>query len=381
MNIINADPQYYIYTTLIILTLSLSSIVLVIKSISGDELPITSMNIFIIYFLLGLIGFILRGVSYISDIPPNLIAGIIIYLICSFLLFIAVAECLRNKRFTVIIGVAHIVIIISCVLLSNHYEQIAFISIYALILYSFISFISFKRAYKNKNIGNVIIGFASASVSISSMIQLYLLFVLQNVNITYYLISTVSAVGFLLVGIGFLSSILISEHKQLTDIALRDPLTGLLNRRGMYHSLNISISSANRHERCISAIAIDIDYFKKVNDTYGHDAGDKVIIEVANILKQNARTSDACCRLGGEEFMLFLTDTKAEGAIVVAERVRKAIEDSTINFGTQDIKVTSSFGVSERCKEVDIDYLLTSTDKALYAAKESGRNRVCLSQE
>jgi len=378
MNIIEPDPHFYIYTTPIMLLLSMSSIALVVKSISSDDLPITSMKLFFIYFLIGIVGFFLQGISFVADITANLDVSIAIYMICSFILIIAIAERWRTKWVTFILGIVHIILMVSCILLSNNYQQIAFISIYALVVYSFIGFISFYGAYKGKNVGFGIIGFAAACVSVSSVVQIYILLYLQDVNLTYYIVSTTSAVGFLLVGIGFLSSILIIEHKQLANTALSDPLTGLLNRRGMDFSLNVTIRSAIRHNRCISVIVVDIDSFKNINDTYGHDAGDKVIVNIAGILKQSARASDVCCRFGGEEFVLILTDTAVKSAVVVAERIRESVERLQIDIESHHINITASFGISGACESIDIDSLIKDADKALYNAKSTGRNRVCV---
>ena len=114
----------------------------------------------------------------------------------------------------------------------------------------------------------------------------------------------VSATGYLLIGIGFLAAVLLSKHQQLKKRALRDPLTGLLNRRGLEQALHSMSGLADRQGKPISVIALDIDHFKQINDTYGHDGGDHVLQSLSDVFRSAIRDSDVCCRLGGEEFVI-----------------------------------------------------------------------------
>ena len=162
----------------------------------------------------------------------------------------------------------------------------------------------------------------------------------------------------------------------MQKLALYDSLTGLYNRRGMDLSLNHIVPAAHRAENCISAINMDIDFFKKINDAYGHDAGDYVLKKFAEALLNNVRPNDVCCRLGGEEFVIVLPEAKQDYAVMVAERIRQEIEALELMYEDTSITLTSSFGVATHYKNIDIDYLLKDADKALYAAKAGGRNQV-----
>ena len=190
-----------------------------------------------------------------------------------------------------------------------------------------------------------------------------------------------SAIGFIMVGLGFGAILLFDKQKQLTNLALYDPLTGLMNRRGLDFKLTVSLDSAKRSDKCLSAIAVDIDFFKNINDTYGHDGGDVVLEEIGKLLASHARSGDICCRFGGEEFIIALPDTESENAIQIAERIRREIAEMQIAFDSRTINLTSSFGVATHCGAIDVDYLLKDADKALYKAKETGRNKVCHSNE
>ena len=133
------------------------------------------------------------------------------------------------------------------------------------------------------------------------------------------------------------------------------------------------------HEKqCISLITIDIDHFKRINDTYGHDEGDKVLKHVAASMKGFARSSDVLCRLGGEEFLLVLSNTRLDAAVAIAERCRKGVEALVFVCGGQPLSVTISLGVAAQCADLNFDRLLKAADAAMYQAKSEGRNRVVM---
>ena len=172
-----------------------------------------------------------------------------------------------------------------------------------------------------------------------------------------------------------------AKTRALQEESQRDPLTGLHNRARLDAFMAAELPTAARSGRPMSLIMIDIDHFKKVNDTYGHPAGDKVLVGVASGLKARLRPRDLVARYGGEEFVLALPETDAEGALVVAERVRSSIEAAVhvIGPGNQTLRVTISLGCATlggKGTFVSASELVESADKALYAAKNRGRNRV-----
>jgi len=164
-------------------------------------------------------------------------------------------------------------------------------------------------------------------------------------------------------------------HKQ----TIKDPLTKLYNRRFLEETLPISIATANRENKKLAFLMIDMDYFKQVNDTYGHKSGDMVLEQLAQILKSEVRKNDLIIRYGGEEFLIILQNIKSkEDAIKVAEKIRKSVQDTEIEIEEGNIiKKTVSIGVSiypDNCEKgwECIKY----ADIALYKAKNSGRNKV-----
>ena len=167
-------------------------------------------------------------------------------------------------------------------------------------------------------------------------------------------------------------------NKKLDVISRTDELTQLPNRRDMHKTIEKEVERANRFKKAFSIIFIDIDHFKDVNDTYGHAAGDAVLKSVASTLRSLLRKYDVLARYGGEEFLTLLPETELKDAAHVAERFRKQIENQTIFFSGQEIKVTITLGVAQFDSSQGAEKCIQLADKALYEGKEHGRNKVIL---
>lgn len=169
-----------------------------------------------------------------------------------------------------------------------------------------------------------------------------------------------------------------NARKELEFRAYSDYLTGLSNRRYFIEQAELELSRHNRYENELSLIMFDIDFFKKINDTYGHNIGDLVLQKIADISKSILRDIDIIGRIGGEEFAILLPQTNLEDSMIVAERLRIEISKGEVVSDKEILKnFTASFGVVRANKNSTIDELLIKVDKALYEAKNSGRNRVC----
>ena len=157
----------------------------------------------------------------------------------------------------------------------------------------------------------------------------------------------------------------------------RDELTGIANRRAMDEALERAWQRFHRHGRGFAVVLVDIDHFKRINDTLGHAAGDAVLVQVAQRLQQHARASDAVGRVGGEEFLLLLDETAAAPARQSAERLRALLDGAPVAAAGQALTVTASVGVAViDVRDRDVDALIRRADRALYRAKADGRNRV-----
>lgn len=159
-------------------------------------------------------------------------------------------------------------------------------------------------------------------------------------------------------------------------VSRTDELTQLANRRDMQHHLEKEFSRFKRHGHHFSVILLDVDHFKAINDTYGHDAGDHVLVEIARILRKTSRELDLAARWGGEEFMILLPNTPLLHALKLAERVRNRIEHHVISYKGQSLRATASCGVCSITQTKDLKQLLIQADLNLYQAKERGRNQV-----
>ncbi|RLJ71193.1 diguanylate cyclase (GGDEF)-like protein [Hydrogenivirga caldilitoris] len=163
------------------------------------------------------------------------------------------------------------------------------------------------------------------------------------------------------------------KEKELKELALRDPLTGLPNRRILMDFLGFEINRANRKGTPLSIAFVDIDDFKQINDTYGHLVGDRVLKALSGILKKNLRSTDLVGRYGGEEFLIIMPETDLKTAVKVMERLRKRIEET--HFEPVG-RVSVSIGITELRAGDDMNSVLGRADEKLYQAKREGKNRV-----
>ena len=182
----------------------------------------------------------------------------------------------------------------------------------------------------------------------------------------------------------FVGMYLWAEHNRamvakLERLATTDELTGMLNRRAFNNAATAEIRRADRHESPLSVMILDIDHFKKINDTHGHYGGDNVLIEFARQARATIRTEDVIARVGGEEFAVLLPETEISRAHQLAERIRATIEAAGVMHGGAHITITVSIGVAQVDEGEGIAEALQRADTALYCAKKSGRNLVCKS--
>jgi two-component system cell cycle response regulator len=168
------------------------------------------------------------------------------------------------------------------------------------------------------------------------------------------------------------------KNRQLEEMALTDPLTGLPNRRAIEFWASRQLSAAVRHDFPIWVVMADLDHFKSINDTHGHDAGDVVLKSFAEILKFNTRKSNICGRLGGEEFLVVITHVARENVAIAIERIRKQFAGQKFTVAPHTFSATASFGIAGIRAAACSDFgdLMARADAALYSAKRQGRNRI-----
>lgn len=171
-------------------------------------------------------------------------------------------------------------------------------------------------------------------------------------------------------------------QEKLRDQATRDSLTGVWNRRGIFDLLRRELDRSSRKHVPVGVIMSDLDHFKAINDTYGHDAGDDVLRETAIRLTSALRTYDCVGRYGGEEFLIFAPDCDAQATFALAERMRLSIGRKPMAVSRADLSVSASFGAAsfDGVTGEDAEMIIRAADKALYLAKQQGRNRTELAQ-
>jgi diguanylate cyclase (GGDEF)-like protein/PAS domain S-box-containing protein len=173
-----------------------------------------------------------------------------------------------------------------------------------------------------------------------------------------------------------------SLREQLQQQAIRDPLTGLYNRRFFNEALESEVAQSKRNHQTLSIIILDIDFFKKFNDTYGHKCGDFVLQTFAKFLLENIRSGDILCRFGGEEFVILMPNAEIESAYERAEFLRKQFEGNTYKYEDKKINCTFSAGVAAFPAQGDSgEVVLNLADQALYQSKANGRNKVSIYTE
>jgi diguanylate cyclase (GGDEF)-like protein len=171
-------------------------------------------------------------------------------------------------------------------------------------------------------------------------------------------------------------------NERLRELAIRDPLTGLFNRRHWRHLMLMELERCRRHERPIAVLMVDIDHFKTVNDRFGHVVGDRVLAAVARRLEGELRAHDSIARLGGEEFAVLLPETGIRDARTAAERLRLAVRDVALpEADGLEVRVSVGAAAASALTDDEIDVLMAAADEALYQAKRGGRNRTFAASE
>lgn len=173
----------------------------------------------------------------------------------------------------------------------------------------------------------------------------------------------------------------LGEMDRSLDLATRiDPMTGLANRRDIMEKMERELSRSERHGRTFSVMLVDLDNFKQLNEKYGYNDGDDVLVEVARVLMSCVRNEDVCARWGGEEFLFLLTETNIEGATTLARKILESISMTEFKANRPGINITASIGVCEYQAGQSLYECVSKADQALRKAKEAGKNRFVIAE-
>lgn len=370
------DFHTYIYALHAVLIFSTASIVFVIFSLQSRDLPAASIRLFKIFFVFSVIGWILLAARDLYGPTHHLIPPGTMFIVSSFLLMIAVTQPTENLKKILAIGLLHIIPLYANFQAQGAAQHMMIVSVYSIIAYGILFYVALQQARRLKNTGNGIIAFSALMIFVAAFFEGYFSYVENDISAAYAFAFVSATLGFVLIGIGFLTSILIHDQKQLRALALNDPLTGVKNRRGLAAAMSQVLSKLEGTQAGLSVISIDIDLFKRINDTYGHKAGDSVLVKVSQLLQQNVRHSDLVARIGGEEFVIVLPEMALTDAQQLAEALRQKIEVSPFMLPDENVSVTASFGVASTSTHINFESLLKEADQRLYQAKHQGRNQV-----
>ena len=370
------ESSFYNLSVIVIILTTFLSVAYVVRSMGELKRCAENVKYYRIYFFIVLVAYIAQAILVVFEIELLLTHLIIAYVIGSAALLVAFDSSLQTPLVRYL-SITLLVVFSICMIFAKIGDAtlLTMHAYFSMAFYGYLSYLALRNRALTKNIGYSIMAFAFIIVVIAGFVELVYIF--KNDLLLAYSIASASTInGFMLIVVGFLSINLIDEQKHFNSLALTDTLTGMNNRRGLDYLLENIIPTYNRTEKCFSVVTIDIDFFKKVNDTYGHDGGDVVLRKFAELITSNHRNSDISCRFGGEEFIIVLPDTKKEDAIILSEKIRTIIENTEFKIQNENLKITASFGLATSCEDVNMDELYKDSDKALYIAKYTGRNKV-----
>lgn len=348
---------------------------LVVYVLSDSSNPPAGLGLFTVYFMTALLGWIAFTLQQSASTPMAVDVPAVAAILNSYILFLAAGQRAGIPMGRVVLGIVCLIGGLSAFFLNSGQLFVTQTALAAL-FFTAAGIVSGIRCLREKNIGDLIIASAAMMMLAGTPIALGLVISGEAGNLGQVIAFGVHSWAYILVAVGFLASVLIEYQQHLSHLATEDPLTRLLNRRGLEDALRISMAQASRHDLPTAAIVIDIDHFKQVNDSFGHDTGDQVIRRVGAMIERLCRASDVVACTGGEEFLVILPNTGQAAARTLAERICSAIGERPMLVDQQRIPITISLGVAATSGEVNLDTLTQEADQAMYLAKRSGRNRV-----
>lgn len=348
---------------------------LVVYVLSDSSNPPAGLGLFTVYFMAALLGWIALTLRQGSDSPMVVDVPSVASILNSYILFLAASQRAKVKAGRLVFGAICLVTCL-CVFFLPPEPMFALQTGTAALFFAGTGLVCLGRSLRHRNVGDAIIATAALLMVAGIPAALYQQFAMHNLALAQTVAFGVHSCAYVLVAVGFLASVLIEYQQHLSHLATEDPLTRLLNRRGLEDALQVSLAHASREALPTAAIMIDIDHFKKVNDSFGHDTGDNVIRMVGALVDRMSRGSDVVARTGGEEFVVVLPNTDLDSARILAERIRLAISEHPLLVDQQKIPITASLGVACTKGNVLLEDLVQDADRAMYLAKRGGRNRV-----
>ena len=348
---------------------------LVVYVLADSSKPPAGLGLYTVYFMASLLGWIAITLEQNADVQMAVNVPSIMIILNSYILFMAAGQRAGVARGRMVLGAICLVACLCEFFLPPGRMFVVQASAVAL-FFTGTGLVCGWRGWRQRNIGDAIIAYAAAMMTLGMPFAIYYYLAAGEQAHGEAIALGVHSAAYALIAIGFLASVVIEYQQHLSNLATQDPLTRLLNRRGLDDALQVSRAQAARRSLPTSAIMVDIDHFKQVNDSFGHEIGDQVLRQVADIITRLCRSSDVIARTGGEEFLVVLPETELDSARILAERIREAIGERPLLVDSQRIGITVSLGVSSVVGDLNLDELSLEADRAMYLAKRGGRNRV-----
>ncbi len=352
--------------------------ILVVYSLSGSSNPPRGLSLFTVYFMAALMGWILLTLQYGPNGPHmTLDVPAITMVVTSYLLYIACGQRSGVSQGRYLLGAICLAACL-CAFFFSATTMFAIELTTTALFWSAAGVVSGRNAWKQRNVGDGIISTGAAIMVIGLALAATYWRQEDHLNEAHTLALAVYCIAYTLVMVGFLASVLVEYQQNLSHLATEDPLTQLLNRRGLEDAIFVTLAGTARHYALTSAIMVDIDHFKQLNESFGQDIGDRILQKVALRLLASCRTSDVIARIGGEEFLIIMPNTDLDAAQALAERIRRSIANEAFHAEGHQISVGVSLGVTTTEGEVQLENLYQFTERALHTAKRNGRNRVAV---
>lgn len=373
MGQIHADNWMIIYFGLIFLITGAQIIVVYVLSDATN--PVAGLGLFAVYFMAALLGWIAFALQQGSNVPMAVDVPSVASVLNSYILFLAAAQRAGVARGRWFLGTICLLACLSVFFLQPQ-QVFAMQASVAAVFIAAAGALCAWRGWRQSNTGDWLIAAAGVLMVLGMGIALFEWRASGDYAFAQAVGFGVYSAAYVLVALGFLGSVLVEYQQNLSHLAMNDPLTQLLNRRGLENALHVTLAQAVRGQIPTAAIMVDMDHFREINTNFGNDVGDQVIRQVARYLQRLCRASDVVARTGGDEFLMILPQTDVDGARLLAERLRSEIAERPLVVNQQRIPVTASLGVAAACGDIDLDRLSLEADRAMHLAKHGGRNRV-----
>lgn len=373
MELIHPDNWVVMYFGLIFLITCAQMLVVYVLSDVGNRSP--GLGLYAVYFMAALLGWIAFTLQHASAVPMTIDIPSVASILNSYILFLAAGQRVGYTRGRVVLGIICLVACLSVFFVSPR-EMFGVQAACAALFFALAGLLCGWRCWTKSNIGDGIISAAAVLMVLGVGYAAQQWFIEGNFAQARALVFGSYSSAYVLVAMGFMASMLIEYQQHMSRLATEDPLTQLLNRRGLENALQVTLAEAARSQLPTAAVMAGIDHFKEMNKNFGSDSCDQVIRLVAAALLRSSRGSDVVARTGGDEFLMILAQTDLDGARILAERIRADIAEHPALVNQQHIPVTLSLGVAVTVGDTDLDKLWYEANRAMHLAKRGGRNRV-----